>query len=152
MNTWMQRLWHETDGVLTFEWTLLTSLVTVGAVAGITAVRDAVNDEMADVTEAMTTLDQSYVIQPPLAVMVHTGGGGGGGGGGYRVQNFNSSNGTSSFSYGNSYGSNFGAGGVSTAAGSAFYDAPSRVTRIRAPLNEGPQHNAPEADLSPAAP
>ena len=28
MKTWMQRLWHETDGVLSFEWTLLTSLVT----------------------------------------------------------------------------------------------------------------------------
>jgi len=69
------RLWHETDGVLSFEWTMLTSLLTVGVVSGIAAVRDAVTDEMGDVAQAMVSLDQSYVIEPPLVVRVHTGGG-----------------------------------------------------------------------------
>ena len=72
MKTLLGRAWRETDGVLSFEWTVLTSVLTIGAVAGIAAVRDAVTDEMADVAEAMTSLDQSYVIQGPLVVSVHT--------------------------------------------------------------------------------
>ena len=72
MRKLLARAWRETDGVLSFEWTVLTSVLTIGAVAGIAAVRDAVTDEMADVAEAMTSLDQSYVIQGPLIVSVHT--------------------------------------------------------------------------------
>ncbi len=125
MKKLLSRMWRETDGVLSFEWTMLTSLITVGAVAGVTAVRDAINDEMADVTQAMTTLDQSYVIQPPLAVQVHTIGGGGSLGS-YRVQTFG---GNSSVTTGGGIGSY----GLSTSAGSAFQDVPSRVTRQRIP-------------------
>jgi Flp pilus assembly pilin Flp len=68
----LSRLWHETDGVLSFEWTLLTTLLTVGVVSGVAAVRDAVTDELGDVAQAMVSLDQSYVIQPPLTINVHT--------------------------------------------------------------------------------
>ena len=57
---------------LSFEWTVLTSLLTVGVVSGIASVRDAVIDEMGDVAQAMVALDQSYYIQPPLAAQVHT--------------------------------------------------------------------------------
>jgi Flp pilus assembly pilin Flp len=70
----LARMWHETDGVLSFEWTMLTSLLTVGVVSGVAAVRDAVTDEMGDVAQAMVSLDQSYTIQPPLAISVHTAG------------------------------------------------------------------------------
>ncbi len=72
MRMFLTRIWRETDGVLTFEWTVLTSVLTIGAVAGIASVRDAVQDEMADVAEAMTSLDQSYRIQGPLIISVHT--------------------------------------------------------------------------------
>lgn len=78
MKRFLSRLWHETDGVLSFEWTMLTSLLTVGVVSGIAAVRDAVTDELGDVAQAMVSLDQSYVIQPPLVMNVHTVGGYGG--------------------------------------------------------------------------
>jgi Flp pilus assembly pilin Flp len=71
----LSRLWHETDGVLSFEWTMLTTLLTVGVVSGVAAVRDAVTDELGDVAQAMVSLDQSYYIQPPLAINVHTVGG-----------------------------------------------------------------------------
>lgn len=84
-------LWRETDGVLSFEWTVLTSVLTIGAVAGIATVRDAVQDEMADLAEAMTSLDQSYAIPPPLAIAVHSNasyGIGGGAVGPWRVQEF----------------------------------------------------------------
>ncbi len=72
MKQLLSRLWHETDGVLSFEWTMLTSLLTVGVVSGVAAVRDAVTDELGDVAQAMVSLDQSYVIQPPLLINVHT--------------------------------------------------------------------------------
>ncbi len=58
--------------MLSFEWTMLTSLLTVGVVSGVAAVRDAVTDEMGDVAQAMVSLDQSYVIEPPLVIRVHT--------------------------------------------------------------------------------
>ena len=90
MRKFLQQLWREEDGVLSFEWTVLTSMLTIGAVAGIAAVRDAVDDEMADLAQAMTSLDQSYIIEGPLMVSVHSSGnngfsgyGGVYGGGGY---------------------------------------------------------------------
>jgi Flp pilus assembly pilin Flp len=82
MRTLLLRLWREDDGVLSFEWTVLTSLLTVGVVSGIASVRDAVIDEMGDLSQAMVALDQSYYIQPPLGVQVH-GGGWAGSGWGY---------------------------------------------------------------------
>jgi Flp pilus assembly pilin Flp len=97
----LARMWHEQDGVLSFEWTMLTSLLTVGVVSGIASVRDAAIDEMGDLSQAMVSLDQSYMIQPPLGVSVHTLGGSGGFG----------------FSGGWGYGS--------SAAGSGFIDAAS---------------------------
>lgn len=79
MTQLLSRMWQEDDGVLSFEWTMLTSLLTVGIVSGVASVRDAVIDEMGDLAQAMVSLDQSYYIQPPLGVAVHGGGWGGGG-------------------------------------------------------------------------
>ena len=67
------RVWAEDDGVLSFEWTVLASLLTVGVVSGIASVRDATIDEMGDLAQAMVSLDQSYCIAAPLGVEVHTG-------------------------------------------------------------------------------
>ncbi|ADB15771.1 hypothetical protein Psta_1088 [Pirellula staleyi DSM 6068] len=72
MQKLLAQMWNEEDGVLSFEWTMLASLLTIGTVAGLAAVRDSVIDEMGDVAQAMVTLDQSYYIQPPLSVTVHT--------------------------------------------------------------------------------
>jgi len=66
VKTFLKRLWNEDDGVLSFEWTVLSSLLTVGVVSGVTAVRDATVDEFGDVALSMVSLDQSYYIQPPL--------------------------------------------------------------------------------------
>lgn len=104
MKKWLFKLWREQDGVLSFEWTLLASLLTVGAVSGITAVRDATIDEMGDLAQAMLSLDQSYTIQAPLVIGVHNFGYGGGFGGGFG-------------------GSNFGGFGTSGASNSYFVDA-----------------------------
>lgn len=62
MNMRIEAAWREDDGVLSFEWVLLLTLLTIGIVSGITAARDAIIDEMADVAEAAISLDQSYTL------------------------------------------------------------------------------------------
>ena len=57
-------VWQEEDGVLTFEWVLLVTLLAIGIVGGVSSVRDAVISELADVAAAVVHIDQSYVVQP----------------------------------------------------------------------------------------
>ena len=61
-------MWREDDGVLTFEWVLLSSVLTFGVVSGVAGARDAIIDELGDVAQAMLALDQSYRIDNPLRV------------------------------------------------------------------------------------
>jgi len=71
MNKLLTQVWKEEDGVLTFEWVLLVTLLTIGIVSGLAAARDAIIDELGDVAEAMLALDQSFRIDFPLALEVH---------------------------------------------------------------------------------
>jgi Flp pilus assembly pilin Flp len=71
MKNVLSRMWKEDDGVLSFEWVLLVTLLTIGIVSGIAAARDAIIDELGDVAQAMLALDQSYTIDFPLLVEVH---------------------------------------------------------------------------------
>ena len=64
-------LWNEDDGVLSFEWTLLVTLLTIGIVSGLAGARDAIIDEFGDVAQAMLALDHSMTIAHPLEVRVH---------------------------------------------------------------------------------
>ena len=64
-------VWRAEDGFLTFEWVLLVTLLTIGAVSGVAAVRDATIDELGDVAQAILSLDQSYTIAAPLHIAVH---------------------------------------------------------------------------------
>lgn len=66
--TRLNKLTCEEDGLLSFEWVLLVSLLTIGIVAGVTAARDAIIDEMGDVAEAMLAVDGSYSIDFPLRI------------------------------------------------------------------------------------
>ena len=68
----LSRMWKEEDGVLSFEWVLLVTLLTIGIVGGLSAARDAIIDELGDVAQAMLALDQSYTIDFPLNIDVHT--------------------------------------------------------------------------------
>lgn len=68
----ISRMWQEDDGVLSFEWTLLITLLTFGIVSGVAAARDAIIDEFGDVAQAMLAIDQSYTVDFPLLVQVHT--------------------------------------------------------------------------------
>src|SRR6478752_4412927 len=64
-------IWTEDDGVLSFEWTLLMTLLGIGIVGGIAAARDAVIDELGDTAQVMMAVDQSYHIGFPLLLAVH---------------------------------------------------------------------------------
>jgi hypothetical protein len=57
----LRRLWLEEAGfVLSGETALVGSVLVIGSAAGLTAVRDSVNEELADVATAIGSLDQSY--------------------------------------------------------------------------------------------
>lgn len=71
MKCLLTKVWKEEDGVLTFEWVLLVTLLTIGIVSGLAAARDAIIDEMGDVAEAMLALDQTFRIDFPLSLTVH---------------------------------------------------------------------------------
>ena len=64
----MNQIWREENGVLTFEWILLITVLVIGIVGALSAVRDAINTELGDVAEAMVALDQSYYICWPWEV------------------------------------------------------------------------------------
>jgi len=66
----VRRLWREDEGLLTFEWILLITVLVIGIVGGLSAVRDAVLTELGDVAEGMISLDQSYSVLDPWDVRV----------------------------------------------------------------------------------
>ena len=72
MRSFLHKIRTEDEGVLSFEWVLLVTLLTIGIVSGLAGARDAIIDELGDVAQAMLALDQSYTIDFPLAVSVHT--------------------------------------------------------------------------------
>ena len=77
MLAFVKNLWIEDDGVLSFEWTLLITLLVIGVVAGLAGARDAIIDELGDAAQAMLALDDSYVLDRPLSLIVDLDGPGG---------------------------------------------------------------------------
>src|SRR5262245_35738727 len=71
MNQLIHCLAVEDDGVLSFEWTLLTTLLVIGIVGGVSAARDAIIDELGDTAQVMLAVDQSYRIGFPLQFILH---------------------------------------------------------------------------------
>lgn len=61
--TALDRMWTEDDGVLSFEWTLLLTLLAIGIVAGLAGARDAIIDELGDVAQAAQAIDQSFSLE-----------------------------------------------------------------------------------------
>lgn len=61
MKSQIIRLWNETDGaVLSAEIMMIASILVLGAVVGLAAVRDSVVTELADVGQAFANISQSY--------------------------------------------------------------------------------------------
>jgi hypothetical protein len=53
-------MWQEDDGVLSFDWVLLVTIVVFGLISGIAVTRDAIIDEFGDTAEATLNISQSY--------------------------------------------------------------------------------------------
>ncbi len=64
----LMRLWREDEGVLTFEWIMLLTLLVIGVIGGVAGIRDAINQQCQNVVGAITSMDQSYIVAPPLVV------------------------------------------------------------------------------------
>lgn len=62
MKRLLKTLWLEDNGLLSFEWVLLTTLLVIGIVAGLSGARDAVISELGDVAGAAICLDQSWNV------------------------------------------------------------------------------------------
>jgi Flp pilus assembly pilin Flp len=58
----LQRIWNEDQGVLTFEWVLLATVLVLGIVGGLSAARDAIIDELGDVGGAVIAIDKSWTV------------------------------------------------------------------------------------------
>ena len=56
----MKRFMNDESGVLTFEWILLITILVIGVICGLAAVRDALDVELCDVAQAIGSIDQSY--------------------------------------------------------------------------------------------
>ncbi len=59
-------MWREDEGFLTFEWILLITLLLIGILAALSAVRDAIAGELIGVGGAIVSVDSSYSICPPI--------------------------------------------------------------------------------------
>jgi Flp pilus assembly pilin Flp len=70
MKRFLHTLWHEDDGVLSFEWVLLVTLLTIGIVSGLAGARDAIIDELGDIAQAAINFDQSYTL-PELEIDIN---------------------------------------------------------------------------------
>jgi len=62
LNSLAKQIWPEDRGTLTFEWVLLITLLVIGVVGGVSAVRDAIITELGDVASAAVNIDQSYTV------------------------------------------------------------------------------------------
>jgi len=63
-------MWHDEEGALSWEWTLIVTILVLGIISGITAARDAVIDEMGDISQGFVAVDQSYSIDFPLEILI----------------------------------------------------------------------------------
>lgn len=66
----LHRMWHEDEGVLSYEWVMLVTLLTIGIVGGLAAARDGIIDELGDAAQAMVALDNSFRIDFPLGFQI----------------------------------------------------------------------------------
>lgn len=66
-----RRLWSEQSGALKFEWIILTSLIVFSLIAAMGTLRDALVNELGDISGAIVSINQSVTVQssPPISGM-----------------------------------------------------------------------------------
>ena len=73
--TLLARLWHEDEGLLTFEYILLNTALVLGTVGAVSGIRDSINSEAAGLTQSIRSLDQMRPACLPTASSGQTGSG-----------------------------------------------------------------------------
>jgi Flp pilus assembly pilin Flp len=63
-------MWQDEEGALSWEWVMITTLLVIGIVTGVSAARDAAIDEMGDIAQGFVAIDQSYSIDFPLEISI----------------------------------------------------------------------------------
>jgi len=58
----MNRIWNEESGVLTFEWILLITVLVIGIIGGVAAMRNEINAKAKEVGGAVIALNCSYTL------------------------------------------------------------------------------------------
>lgn len=66
----LNRIMKDENGVLTFEWILLITLLVIGIIGGVAAIRDALIIESAETAGAIVALNQSYAVSGPYTITV----------------------------------------------------------------------------------
>ena len=72
----VSHLWRDQLGVVqAAEMVLIATVVLIGVMVGMATWRDGINNEMADVAQALDDFDQSYTVAPLTFVLPGPGGG-----------------------------------------------------------------------------
>ena len=66
----MKHLMKDENGLLTFEWILLITLLVIGIIGGISVIRDALIIEAAETAGSIVALSQDYAVTGPLKIEV----------------------------------------------------------------------------------
>jgi Flp pilus assembly pilin Flp len=54
----LKRLCREDEGMLTFEWSVLVTVLVIGVTTSLSAVRDAINQDLNNITQAINAVPQ----------------------------------------------------------------------------------------------
>ena len=60
MRNLLMKLWQDDDGIVALEYLLVATIVGLGLVVGLAAVEGALDNELTELANAITVLDQSY--------------------------------------------------------------------------------------------
>jgi Flp pilus assembly pilin Flp len=60
MRKMMQQLWQDDTGIVALEYLLVATIVGLGLVVGLSALEIALDNELTELANAVTALDQSY--------------------------------------------------------------------------------------------
>ncbi len=70
ITSWLRRLWRDQQGVVqAAEMVLIATVVLLGVMVGLATWRDGINNELADVAQALDDFDQSYTVAPLTFVL-----------------------------------------------------------------------------------
>jgi len=69
------RLWKDEDGIVALEYLLVATIIGLGLIAGITAVRQAIVTELVELAAAITNINQAYSYSGFSVCIAQTGGG-----------------------------------------------------------------------------